>query len=94
MAIVTNGNSAKVDATGVVIDRKNVKLTCVIFTPNASGDSITLTDGNGGDEKVTFEADSTATVMFDLSNSPLLFPNGIYCSAISASSKATLIGMG
>lgn len=95
MANVRCGNSIYVDSTGLVTAStdKNVKVAYIIYTGALAADAITFKDtGTSGSLKMTLKsavaADST---VFDFSLRPLVFPGGIYVSAISANSTATII---
>lgn len=88
MANARNGNQLFIDSTGAGTTTRTV-LKAIVYTPNASGDVITLTDGNGGTEKFSYKLASAETKQLKL-DPPILFNNGIYVSARSASSKAYL----
>lgn len=92
MAIARNANSVYVDATGqVTTTGKSVRLKSVTYTSSSAGDAITFKDTNtSGTVKLTLKegiATNTNTHNFE---TPIRFPGGIYCSAISASSFATI----
>ena len=93
MANVLQSNSVYVDSTGALTTKKT-KVAYIIFTPDAANDAITLRDGDGAGDplKLTLKgATAKQSTLFDFSNKPLLFQDGIYCSAITASATATLI---
>ena len=92
MAIARNANSVYVDATGqVTTTLKPVRLLSVTYTSSSAGDAITFknTDTNGTVKLTIKEGLATNTNTHNFEN-PIRFPGGIYCSAISASSFATI----
>lgn len=95
MANVRCGNSSYCDSTGLVTATgdKNIKVSFISFTSDAAADSITFKDsGSGGALKLTIKAAlADETVFLDYSLRPLLFPNGVYVSAISANCTATIV---
>lgn len=94
MANVRKANSVYVDSTGqITTTARPVKLLSVMYTSSSAGDAITFKDtDNSGSVKLTIkEGLATNTNVHDFSNTPIRFPGGIYCSAISASSFATIV---
>lgn len=94
MAITKNGNSVYVDTTGqVTTTAKPVFLQSITYTTSSAGDALTLKDtDNSGSTKLTVKHNvATDTLFLDFSGAPIRFPGGVYCSAISASSLATLV---
>jgi hypothetical protein len=95
MANVRNSNTIHVDATGAITGSTeiNVKVAYILFTPSAAEDNLVLKDDdNSGDIKFDIRAATAKdTMLFDFSYAPVLFPNGIYVSTLSAGAKATLI---
>lgn len=103
MANIKNGNTFYVDAASVggtassFINIKNIKVSGIILSSGAAGDSVTLNDldtsgPSAGDLKVTVKVDDLdGTEYVDLSDQPIVFPNGIWVSAIDAGAEATLI---
>jgi hypothetical protein len=82
------------DSTGQLTSKKNIKVAYILYTSSAAADSITLRDGTAGSDPIKLKVQNilaTDTKVVDLSNKPIVFQNGVYCSAISASSVATLI---
>jgi hypothetical protein len=95
MANVQNSNSFYVDSTGLLSDKPNIRVSGIIFTPNAANDAITLIDGTGGSTKLKIQgATAKNTVLIDFHMAPIVFPNGIFVSAITASAVATIITTG
>jgi hypothetical protein len=93
MANTAQSGSIYVESTGVVFTGKT-KVAYIIFTPNANNDMITIIDGDSGSDPVKIHihgAIAQETKMFDISNRPMIFQNGIYISALSSNAKATLI---
>lgn len=94
MANVRCGNSIYVDSTGAITgSEKNVKVSYISFTSDAAADTITFKDSStSGALKLTIKAAvADETVFLDYSFRPLLFPNGIYISAISANCTACIV---
>jgi hypothetical protein len=76
-----------IDSTGAVSSLTGLKVAYVVFVPGTNNDSVTLRDGDGAGDPMKLKMDaSTAhdTVQLDFSRKPILFKDGIYCSAISA----------
>lgn len=93
MANVYRSGSIYVDSIGVVVNRR-AKVAYIIFTPATANDVMTIRDGSGAGSplKLTIKGDIAARSMpIDLSNSPLLFEDGIYCSVLTAGALATFI---
>lgn len=94
MANVRNSNSIYVDtASDLVSSDQNVKLTHVVFSSSAAGDTIKLRDGAvDGPVKLVIKnglANDTKTHRFDIV--PIVFPTGIYVDVLSSGAVATLI---
>lgn len=82
-----------VDSTGTLVSSK-VKVAYIMFNASAAGDSVTLRDGTSATDPIKFiiSGDTTRkTFLLDFSNKPVVFQNGIHCSAINAGSYATLV---
>lgn len=93
MANARNGNTVYIDATGDADIRKNVRVAHIFFTPNLANDQLVLKDGStSGAIKFSCKgATAEATVHFDLSSTPIFFPNGIYVATLDASGVALLV---
>lgn len=93
MANVENANTIYVDSTGTLTSEKNVKLAYILYTSSAGGDTLTLRDKDGsGALKLTVRNNiATDSTIYDFSLRPVVFPNGIHVSTISAGSTATLV---
>lgn len=92
MANVRNSNTIYIDATGTIAATANAKVTQVIFTSSASGDTMTLRDGSSGSNKITVRNNlATDTKQLDFSQGPIVFPNGIHIQVLSASCTAMLV---
>lgn len=95
MANEQNSNSFYVDSTGSLTTVPNTRVANIIFTANAGNDAITLTDGSGGAVKLTIKAATAKeTKQLIFWDSPIVFPNGIYVSALSTSATATIVTKG
>jgi hypothetical protein len=93
MANITQSSSIYIDSTGVAFTGRT-KVAYIIFTPNAANDEITLRDGDGGGDPIKIHlhaATAKDSKVFDFSRRPMIFQDGIYVSALTASAKATLI---
>jgi hypothetical protein len=103
MANVRNGNTFYIDAASSggtaasFITKKNIKVTGVVFYAEAAGDAIVLADvavagGAAGSTKLKVSGGVAGeTVALDLSNSPIVFPNGIWVVSLDTSCTATLV---
>lgn len=106
MSNILNGNTLYIDATsstteGTYIRSKDIKVLAIYFTGTLAGDSVTINDLKSFTDagtpaagalkiKVTSDA-ANKPVLLELGEMPLRFPNGIWISALSASSTATLV---
>ena len=95
MANARCGNSYYIDSTGYVsaTGSKQVKVAYILFTSTLAADTITFKDAStSGALKMTLKVPTASeTILFDFSFNPLVFPNGVYVSAISANCTATII---
>lgn len=92
MANVENNNTFYVDSTGSLTSDKNVKVSAIIYTASAANSTITFKDADtSGALKMTLKALANETIYIDFQDKAIVFPNGIYISAITASSAATLV---
>lgn len=76
-----------VDTVGAVSSLTGLKVAYVLFTPNANNDSVTIRDGDSSGDPIKFQFLASAdhqTMLFDFSRNPILFKDGIYCSALSS----------
>jgi hypothetical protein len=88
MANTFNGGSIYIDATGAS-GATTVKVTYVLFTPDATGDELKLTDGNGGAVKFQCKgATAKQTLEFDFSRRPIVFNSSVYVATLTASATA------
>jgi hypothetical protein len=85
VANATAGNSSYIDTAGVVGATTNAKVSYVIVTSSAAGGLITLQDNAGTPvTKVTFKvATDEETKVFDFSQNPIVFPNGVKASTVT-----------
>lgn len=104
MANVRNGNTFYVDSTSSggtatsFINEKQIKVSYIFFTTDNANDAFTINDLNpstgntAGDLKITGkEATADDSVWYDFSTSPMVFPNGIWISTLTAGSRLTLV---
>lgn len=93
MPITYQSGSIYTDTTGALADSRT-KIAYIVFTGNSAGDSLELLDGTTGSDPVKIvlrTAVANDTIYLDFSNKPMLFNNGIYCSALSAGCDLTLV---
>lgn len=94
MANVQNSNSFYVDSTGSLTDISNQRVSTILFTASSPNDAMTLTDGSGGATKVVISASIANDTKWFQFRAPIVFPNGIYVSAIDSGATATIITTG
>lgn len=93
MAITYQSGSVYADATGQLVLGR-VKATHIIFAGVNSNDAFTIRDGDGAGDPIKLHAhvpSNYATLHLDFSTSPMVFQDGIYLSALSASCTITII---
>lgn len=89
MANAHNGNTLSIDTAGAIGPGKNVKVACIIASVTGAAPVLILLDGSTVKLDLTLIA-STVPQVFDLSGSPMYFPNGVTVGTIT-NCKATLI---
>ena len=88
MANTFNGGTIYIDATGASGAEK-VKVTYVVFTPDAANDELKITDGNGGAVKFRCRAGTAKnSIMFDFSRRPIVFNSSVYVATLTSSATA------
>lgn len=92
MANAKNGNTLSIDATGSLTTNPT-RVAYITFTPDAANDQLVLKDGStsGAIKWSCKGATAKHTEFYDVSYSPLFFPNGIYVATLSASGVAILV---
>jgi hypothetical protein len=93
MAITYQSGSVYADAAGQLITGR-VKVAYLVFCPANGADQLTLRDGTSGSDPIKLNIHGEAAhriVFLDFSNKPLVFNDGIYLSALGASSYLTLV---
>lgn len=93
MANVYQSGSVYADSVGQLVTGR-CRVSHIIFYGASAGNAATVRDGTSGSDaiKATITASGThSTIHLDLSGDPMLFNEGIYLSAISASCHVTLI---
>lgn len=86
--------SVYIDTNSAQVYTTKAKVAYVIYTSSAAGDNLVLIDGGAGGDPIKLNIKNptaTNTMVLDFSAKPLIFQDGIYVSALSASSVATLI---
>lgn len=94
MANIEFSGSIYCDSTGNLTTKRNLKVAYILYTSSAAGDSAIFRDGTAGTDPLKLKVQNisaTDSKLLDFSAKPIVFQNGIYCSAISASSTVTLI---
>ncbi len=103
MANARSSNTFRVDTvsnSGTAnswVDSTGTKLRGILFTSAAAADSITVNDlsassvAAGAVKFTVTNLNATDTKFINLQECPIVFPNGVWISALSASSTATLI---
>lgn len=77
MASIRNGNTYYIDDT-TALTAANVKVTKITVTATSANAILNLQDVTTGANKINLRvATSGTTEVFDFSDDPLLFPNGI-----------------
>lgn len=89
MANAHNGNTLYIDSTGAVGPTKNVKIAYMTVSVTGASPVLILRDGSTTKFDLTFQA-STVPQVFDFSEAPAYFPNGVTVNTIT-NCKATLI---
>jgi len=79
VANVRNLNTDYVDSTGTLNSGKAAKVVYIIVTATSASAVLLLTDtASGNPKKLNLRvADANSTQVFDFSNSPIVFPNGV-----------------
>jgi len=67
-----------------------VKLNRIIFTPNAGGNTLTLSFNGSGTDVIKFIASSANTEVYEFLQQPLVAQN-LHISAISANAAVTFV---
>lgn len=91
MANAQAANTLYIDSTGAVSTTTNIKVAYVIFTPANAADAIVLRETNGGTIKLSLKSSTNTTQIFSTDIKPIVFSQGIYCSALTAGAVATLV---
>lgn len=91
MANVRRGNTWNIDSTGELETANNVKVVAAIVTPTSAGGYIELSETSASSTKKVRLGGATSgdTLMFDLSDTPMIF-NGLYVLTVT-NAVATLI---
>lgn len=94
MANNVQSGTIYIDTNSAQVYTKKAKVAYVIYTSSAAGDNLILRDGDAGTDPIKLNIKNptnTNTMVLDFSRKPILFQDGIYVSALSASSIATLV---
>lgn len=96
MAITATRNSntlhisgAETDAT--ILTAKNVILIGVLVSAGSGAEQVTFKDVTTSATKIHFHCSANTTDYYDLSNCPIVFPNGIVVTTNNADTNVTLI---
>ena len=96
MANALNGNTFFVDTVGTLElgnAASNIKVIAILFTATATGGTMTIKDNasSGPITKTVLSGpNDNETKFFDLSSSPLVFPNGITVTSVT-NANATMV---
>jgi hypothetical protein len=92
MANVRSANTYYIDTQGETLDIKNIKVLYIVINSTAANAQLVLQDVTTGNTKLNLRVDSAhKTEYFDFADNPIVFPNGINPSALSANCTATLV---
>lgn len=94
MANNVQSSTVYIDTNSAQVYAKKALVAYVIYTSSGAGDQIVLRDGNDGSDpiKLSLKVEAAnSTQVFDFSRKPIIFQDGIYVSALSASSVATIV---
>lgn len=92
MANVRSGNTHYIDSTGTLTADKNDKVAYVVLTASSANAVILLTDaGSGTRSKIDLRvATAGTTQVFDFSEVPLVFSNGVRVGTLT-NAVATIV---
>lgn len=91
MANSHTSNKFHIDSTGSLTTKRQ-QISYILFTPNASGDTLALKETSAGDVVFTAKgAVAHATQYLDFSRRPLVFGNGVYVSTITSGATAVIV---
>lgn len=92
MANTRSGNTYYVDATGDLLTNKGIRVKAIIITPSGANGGIVLKDQVTLSPKGTWTVPtSSQTTLFDLSESPLVFPNGINVGTVTTATAILVL---
>jgi len=84
MANVRNANTIYIDTASSAISVPGLKISYVVLTPTSANAVLVLQDSATSANKVDLRAaTSGVSVVFDFSETPLVFPNGIVASTLT-----------
>ena len=91
MANAITGNKVYVATTGEITTSRT-KIAYILFTPDAANDQLVLRETASGANCVSIRgATAKQTALYDFSNCPLVFNNGVYIQTLTSGATATLI---
>lgn len=91
MANEKRGNMHYVDTTGVLSEKKNVKVSYIIITSTSATCELILKDVGASGPSLHLDISPTHTSqVFDFSRAPVVFPNGIEVTSMN-NGHATLV---
>lgn len=92
MANVSSGNSLYIDSVGAANSQKNTIVKFITVTATGGNGTVSFENNNGDERalKITLAVPHHNTLTVALDTSPLVFPDGVYVSAIT-NCVATLI---
>jgi hypothetical protein len=94
MANATNGNTIYIDTTGDVTTKKNVRVPYVTVSASSANAVLLLSDPDGTNKIDLRVAAAGETQLFDFSEQPLLFPNGIKAETVTNAIATVVYSIG
>ena len=89
MAIVLSGNSAFVDAVGIITDSPTT-IHSIVFTGTVANAVLVLNDSSNAIKKIELRLAAVGTQMFHFEEAPLFFSGGITVTT-ATNAAATII---
>jgi len=92
MANTRTGNMWYIDTASQQLTSRRIKITHIIFTPDATDDTLVLRDSSSGSNMVKIQgATAKQTQSIPFYDNPLVFENGVYVQTLTSGATATLI---
>lgn len=92
MANTSNGNTLYIDSTGTINYTSNIKVLYILLTATSSNAILKLQDVNTLDLKLDLRVSTSGeSKLFDFSNTPIFFPNGIIINTLTNATASLII---